>query len=215
MCSVKIELGENWKDHYDVEKRPAWKSNDFKTLKIYRSVSVNDLAKSLKVAKKQLIEWNTDMTSSVTTASLNQPFTLYVHKSVDLKGVGVKISALKRVTNNRKQRRLISSVGKRNSIHKVRKGENLTLIAKKYRTKISTLRKLNRLNRKGRIRTGQSLKLPNRQSISSKIYRVRAGDNLIKISRKFKIPVKRLKLFNGLTHSKIYPKQRLRIPSNG
>ena len=121
----------------------------------------------------------------------------------------------KRKRNLAKTSKKVKGKSSAKATHLVRKGENLTLIAKRYQTSISQLKKTNKLNRRGAIRIGQKLKVPSRNIASSKIYKVRIGDNLIKIARKFKIPVRRLKSFNGLTHSKIYPKQKLRIPING
>ena len=175
------------------------------------------MARVLKVNHSVLKSWNPDLISSRTIASLKRPLSVYLDKSVDLKGAGTKIASLKR----RLVKRLAKTSKKRGSkslaktTHLVRKGENLTLIAKRYQTSISQLKKTNKLNRRGAIRIGQKLKVPSRNIASSKIYKVRIGDNLIKIARKFKIPVRRLKSFNGLTHSKIYPKQKLRIPING
>jgi membrane-bound lytic murein transglycosylase D len=45
--------------------------------------------------------------------------------------------------------------------HRVKRGENLTLIAKKYKTEISTIVKINDLKNSRLLRVGQNLKVPN------------------------------------------------------
>jgi membrane-bound lytic murein transglycosylase D len=52
-------------------------------------------------------------------------------------------------------------------------------------------------------------------TVSSSVYKVRKGDNLYKISRKFGLPLKNIKRANGLRNSKIRIGQRLKIPMTG
>ena len=46
----------------------------------------------------------------------------------------------------------------RSSVHKVRRGENLSIIARKYRTTVSRLCRLNNITEKTILREGQILK---------------------------------------------------------
>lgn len=95
--------------------------------------------------------------------------------------------------------------------HKVAKGENLTLIAKRYGVSITELRRMNRL-RGSRIFPGQKLQV---RGVTVTIYRVRSGDNLIKIAKRFGVSVSELRRTNGLANNIIYPNQKLSIPSEG
>ena len=52
-------------------------------------------------------------------------------------------------------------------------------------------------------------------TVSSSVYKVRNGDNLYKISRKFGLPLRNIKKANGLKSSKIRIGQRLKIPRKG
>src|SRR5690606_16654860 len=94
--------------------------------------------------------------------------------------------------------------------HRVSRGENLSTIASRYGTSVSTIRKLNRM-RGSRIFPGQKLRLPANQVTT---YRVRSGDNLTKIAQRFGVSVDTIRRSNGLSNSVIYPNQKLMIPSD-
>ena len=92
-------------------------------------------------------------------------------------------------------------------IHKVTRGENLTLIAQRYDVTVEELRTWNEL-KSDRLAIGQQLRIPVQDR---EWYVVREGDNLSDIAQKFDTTVTMLRQLNGLTGSRIYPKQRLRI----
>ena len=60
----------------------------------------------------------------------------------------------------KKRSNFVKIVEKRIVIHRVKSGENLSLIAKKYNTTVSEIIKLNRLKKPYIIRPGQKLKIP-------------------------------------------------------
>ena len=104
--------------------------------------------------------------------------------------------------------------------YRVKRGDSLSKIAKKYGVSVSLIKRVNRL-KGSRIYVGQRLKIPvkaRNRSISSGsytkyiIYRVKRGDSLIKIAKKFKTTVSAIKKANRLRRSTIYPGQKLRIP---
>lgn len=97
----------------------------------------------------------------------------------------------------------------KSAVHVVRRGENLSLIAKKYGVSLSQIRRSNRM-RGSRIFPGQRLELP---GVSVTFYRVRAGDNLTAIAKRFGVSVSDIKRSNDLPNSVIYPNQKLKIPS--
>jgi membrane-bound lytic murein transglycosylase D len=112
-------------------------------------------------------------------------------------------------------------------IHHVRSGETVSGIAKRYRTSVSSIARLNRLRRNYLIRPGQRLKVPVRGSRPSRsepkrelirektqlVYVVQHGDSLHLISRHFKTSVEEIKRLNKLTDNKLRVGQRLIIIS--
>lgn len=93
--------------------------------------------------------------------------------------------------------------------HRVRRGETLTSIARKYNVNVRQLKKMNRL-KGNRIYVGNRLRI---HSAKDDTYQVKRGDNLHSIARKFGISVYKLKSLNSLRRSTIYAGQILKVSS--
>ncbi|RMF94221.1 MAG: LysM peptidoglycan-binding domain-containing protein, partial [Candidatus Schekmanbacteria bacterium] len=117
-------------------------------------------------------------------------------------------------------------------IHKVRRGENLWLISRKYGVTISSLMKWNNIRYANRIKPGQPIKVYlERVALSSKknstvqrtesknsstnetiIYKVKKGDSLWSISKKYGVSIENIKRWNNLKYSnRLMPGDELRI----
>ncbi|MBU8911367.1 MAG: LysM peptidoglycan-binding domain-containing protein [Desulfobacterales bacterium] len=111
--------------------------------------------------------------------------------------------------------------------HRVRRGETLSGIAKKYRTSIRAISVANHINKKHRIIAGKVLKIPgranaanihavaSRPAVSGKrlTYKVKSGDNLWNIARKFNTTTKNIMAINKLSTTRLSIGQRLNITS--
>tara|TARA_Y100001935_G_scaffold131642_1_gene108975 strand:- start:4364 stop:5983 length:1620 start_codon:yes stop_codon:yes gene_type:complete len=105
--------------------------------------------------------------------------------------------------------------------HKVRPGESVWLIARKYKVKKNHILAVNNLSEKSIIRPKQILKIPTsgydqyKKSVelsSRKIYyTVRRGDTLSEIAEKYKTSIKKIKKSNGLRNDRIIMGQKLII----
>lgn len=105
-------------------------------------------------------------------------------------------------------------------IHIVRRGENLGVIAKRYRCYISQLKRWNNL-KKNTIYPGQKLIVYGGKSVIAQnskstkrsgkesIHIVKNGENLGLIAQKYKCSITDLKEWNSLRKSTIFPKQKL------
>ena len=111
----------------------------------------------------------------------------------------------------------------RDRYHKVRRGETLSRIAKRYGVRERELVAINNLRSRHRIRVGQVLVLPGgsggsvsvaREPVpSSGSYRVRRGDTLSIIAKRFGVSERALQRANGIRNrNRIAVGQRLRIP---
>ncbi|MCC5804316.1 LysM peptidoglycan-binding domain-containing protein [Rossellomorea vietnamensis] len=104
--------------------------------------------------------------------------------------------------------------------YKVKTGDTLSAIAKKYKTSVSNLKKINHLN-SDRIYVGQVLKVSgsaaapakNESTAPSKTttYKVKKGDNLSLIAKKYHTTVSSLKKLNNLKSDMIYVGQVLKV----
>ncbi len=103
--------------------------------------------------------------------------------------------------------------------YRVRSGDTLDKIARRHGTSVSRLMAWNGL-RSSRIQVGQTLKTPGSSSASSSSssapagpgrYRIRSGDSLDAISKRFGVEVADLKAWNGLRSSRIRAGKYLRV----
>lgn len=99
-------------------------------------------------------------------------------------------------------------------VYTVRRGDNLTEIAKKYGVSISDLREWNSI-RGSRIQTGQKLYLydanPEKAEVTTTVYRVRRGDTLSEIASRYSVRISDLRRWNDLRTNTIRVGQRLTI----
>ena len=118
-------------------------------------------------------------------------------------------------------------------MHKVRRGQTLGQIARRYRTRVSALMRLNGLKRANFIRAGQKLRVlvndarnPSRvarvaharvssQQTGELAHTVRRGETLGVIAHRYRTTVASLKQLNNITHVKrLQIGQRLRVLVN-
>ena len=103
------------------------------------------------------------------------------------------------------------------SSYKVRSGDTVTKIAKRFGLSVGQVARINNLGPKSLIRVGQVLKLTpgskeKTELTSPESYRVKSGDTLTKIASRFGLSVSELTAINRITSSTIiYPGQVLRV----
>jgi len=108
--------------------------------------------------------------------------------------------------------------------HKVKPGESLWLIARKYGVRVKDIVAINKMGNAKYIRPGQRLQIPTEgyaqyrktsmvnSSKSTKIYHtVRRGDTLSEIAMKYRTSIRKIKKWNGLRSNRIYVGQKLKI----
>lgn len=111
--------------------------------------------------------------------------------------------------------------------HKVRRGETVSTLARKYGVSMSSVVSANSLGRRYKIYAGQTLLIPTTgghigSGRTDKIvpdgsgtYVVKRGDTLWEIARVHSVSVKDLKSANNLYSNRIYPGRKLVIPGKG
>lgn len=115
-------------------------------------------------------------------------------------------------------------------VHRVRKGECLSLIARRYRTSVRAIMALNGLNSSSYIKAGWRLKIPTRRTYASLRktsspapsrpqvkgraieYVVRKGDSLWKIANRFATTTDAIQSLNNLNTTRLHIGQVLLIP---
>ena len=115
-------------------------------------------------------------------------------------------------------------------VHRVRRGETISTIARRYHTSVHLIARANNLNRRYLIVAGQRLKIPRRgaplpvasttrstkKSKSTTVVRhvVRRGDSLWNIARRYSTTTRHIQRLNGLRTTRLHIGQVLIIRSN-
>jgi murein DD-endopeptidase MepM/ murein hydrolase activator NlpD len=81
--------------------------------------------------------------------------------------------------------------------HKVKRGENLSIIATKYGISIDTICGSNNLRSYDFINEGAVLRIPNKDGI---LYNMKEGNNLINLAKKYKIPADKILAQNNFAN---------------
>jgi membrane-bound lytic murein transglycosylase D len=102
--------------------------------------------------------------------------------------------------------------------HKVRPGESLSVIARRYRVSVKDLQRWNNISDPRKLRAGKTITVYHSQAIPGKAtsgttrYVVRRGDSLWSIARKYNVRVNDLQSWNDLgSDTVLQPGQSLRI----
>ncbi len=90
-----------------------------------------------------------------------------------------------------------------NHAYLARRGDSLWTIARRFDTRVAELERLNRISRAHPLRIGQRIvvranDVPSHKSAAQQVYRVREGDSLWTISRRFNVTIGQLLSWNGL-----------------
>ena len=112
-----------------------------------------------------------------------------------------------RVENNKSS----NSNSTKTVVHTVKSGQTLSGIADKYKVKMSTIKRDNKL-KKSSLRIGQKLKIRTTQAPKKQIvHKVRNGENLSLIAKRYGVSVKSIKQKNKLKSTKLFVGQKLKI----
>ena len=178
----------------------------FETLMISKQAYLKDIAKIIHLPKQRVIDLNPELR----------------YKLLPPEEYALKIPADKKELLLASIKDIPEYVKTRPGIvyHRVRSGETLSTIARRYSASVNQIAKYNNIYRKNYIVAGKILKIPQSgksytRSGEAKIvtYRVRRGDSLWILAKRYDTTTKKIQEFNDLKTVNLHIGQVLKIPS--
>ena len=184
---------------------------EYQTVIISKKISINNIAKAIDVPARKLIALNSELRYKIL------PGVKYSLRLPPGKGE-ILLSKIDEIP--------LSSPPKRAFFyHKIRYGESLSTIAKKYHTNVARIARANNIYKKNKIVAGKTIKIPQKGTVllrpKSRIipkygkattHKVKRGDSLWIIARSYGTSTKKIYEVNNLTNSMLSIGQILRIP---
>ncbi len=186
----------------------------YETVRVAPQKNLRDIARVIGVSQARLIELNPALIHAATPPGAPYPIHVPVGYAAIATQKNQQIASLKNVS---------PQIAKRSSTyrHKVRRGDTLGGIARKYGSSVSKIKRANGL-KSSTIRIGQRLKIPGRYAtVSSKSsqhatstvkYRVKSGDTLGAIAARHRVSTSDVRRANNIKGSLIKTGQVLTIP---
>jgi len=202
---------------YNIKVDQSLSPLKYKTYEIKKRVKLKDIAKAINVNSKILEDLNPELR-----------YALLPPETYQLKIPDGKIQLFLSKIDTIKTYSPPSPPRTKYVYHRVRKGDTLSKIARKYKTSVRAISRTNHINKRHKIIVGKMLKMPksksyisnkkisSRQKKPRKIlrYKVRRGDNLWIIARKFGTTTKAIRAVNKLRNTRLRVGQRLYITSS-
>ncbi|MBN1473208.1 MAG: LysM peptidoglycan-binding domain-containing protein, partial [Syntrophaceae bacterium] len=193
----------------------------FETVKVNRMMKLKDIAEKIEVSEDIMNILNAELRHKITPDEeydLKIPVDFYEKFNMVMSQIPVAEKP---------------KLASKTSIvrHRVRRGETLSSLARRYRVSISSIRRQNNMRKNSMLIAGRTISIPlngwQRKS-SSKIsnsrkdmrlnsagqYRVQKGDALQIIARSFGVSVDQIKGLNNLKSDSIYAGRLLQISEN-
>lgn len=204
-------MAKNPQDYGFTKKRKRKKSYSYDIVTIEKSADLTVLARAAGTSFKNLQALNPELRQSATPSENYKLKIPYGSKDKFIKNY----NALPE--NERFAPQFIS--------HKVRNGESLWYIARKYRVSQSDLMAVNKIRNRNMLRIGQKLTIPvpgmniprsSRVQLTSThnkiIYKVRRGDTLGHIAEDYRTRASKIRQWNGMKYGQhIFPGQKLTL----
>jgi membrane-bound lytic murein transglycosylase D len=185
---------------------------DFEIVEVSRQVQLTDIANKIGESSKVLKELNPELRYNIL------PPESYFLKVPPAKA-GRLLASIESIPVSHPPRPAYVT-------HRVRSGETLSGIADKYRTSVRRIMQANNLRSSHFIVIGKKLKIPQRGTVivrtdkavkkptgKTTIHKVRSGDSLWILARRYGTTTKKIQELNGLKRTNLYIGQRLTVPA--
>lgn len=191
----------------------------YETVQTDRCMRLCDIAQKLEASEETLSVLNAELRHRMTP---DRPYPL----KLPIEKVETLLSVIAEIPGVEKPRGSLRASNGRYVKHKIRRGETLSSIAKKYNTSVSAIRSANHLS-KNRLVAGHRLNIPVRmakgpaadkkkiRTENVTVYQVQKGDTLSTLSRTYRISVEEMRRINQLQDDTLQIGQVLRFTGIG
>jgi len=181
----------------------------YETVTIDKQVHLKDVARSIAVEETALSELNPELRYKISPED-SYPLKVPPYKS------SLLLTQLDEIPVSKPPQRAYV-------YHRVRSGQTLSLIAKRYRTSVSMIMRANNLRRSNYIVAGRLLKIPQRgyryhppkvplpQHGNRVVHVVKKGDSLWTIAKQYGTTTKNIQMLNDLKTTDLHKGQKLTI----
>ena len=197
----------------------------YEFVKVNKIMKLQDIATKLDLPEESLNLLNSELRYKIT------PDKNYNLK-IPLDSVAKFNSVVSEIPESEKPKLAMASRSKLVIIkHRVKSGETIISVAKRYRISPSTVASFNNINTKKKLVAGQSLKIPLHRNVrvaktkqelktsktkeysgqTKSVYKISIGDTLLNVATRFDLPVAKLKEMNNLKSNSIRIGQILKL----
>lgn len=207
-----------------------------KTVSVSKGMGLDVLSRKLNLSAEVLVQLNPELKGKRTPRSYPGPYEIrvpsgkttewmetYVAEAPQENPRIKEIEVLRDKVEN-PQNYPMPKMAERAQVHVVKRGENLSLIARKHRMSVGKLAQLNRMSWRSHVRVGQRLKLDRepmatvarvaviRTPATVEVHKVKRGETLSLIARRYDMTLKEIALLNKMTvRSQVRVGQLLRL----
>jgi membrane-bound lytic murein transglycosylase D len=195
---------------YGLDSVPVDKPLEYEIIMVSKQVHLRNVAKAIGVTEKTLIKLNPELRYRILPKD-NYPLRVPPDKGQIL------LAKLDEMPVSRPPQRAYV-------YHRIRSGESLSTIARRYRCSVRSIMRANNLRRSSFIVAGKKLKIPRKGTIVyrsrkysgivdrvSSRHRVRSGDSLWIIAKRYGTTTKKIQELNNLSSTNLHIGQILKI----
>ncbi len=204
-------------EKYNMEIKNPQLPLEYESFAVKKQIRLKDIAKAIDISPKLLTKLNPELRHALLPPETYQ-------LKIPREKASIFLSKLDKIKTT-------YSPPPMYVYHRVRKGETLSGISRKYKTSISTISRANNISKTHRIYAGKVLKIPSRQNKSNMViakaknikgssqnkpirYKVNRGDNLWIIAKRFSTTTKQIMAVNKLPNTNLHIGQTLYITPN-
>ena len=202
-------------EKYGLDKLVLDRPLDWETITVERQIHLKNVAQKVAASLDDMRALNPELRHLITP---NKPYELRIPVGTS-RTLQVALASIP-VSKVPEAKRSIYAY------HRVRRGENLSTIAQRYGVSVKSIARANRLNKNYTIIAGRSLKIPTSRTSASTSqtaqsaawtqttsHRVRKGDSLWNLARRYGTTTSAIQRANNLRGSRLYIGQSLKLPT--